>query len=216
MPSTGPVLPQNFPQTTRTCVPSSSVTSGISSAFTSWYRGAVIFREEGRFAHNWKPCMRPAESPLGISWWMIPLPAVIHWTSPGDRTVIAHAVSVFHGAGKYVSNRLDAAVRMPRKARQVVRGHVVAKIVEQQERIKFVRVAEAKRAPQVHARALNGWLGPNQLFHRTQGHGCLLRRMRCTLLGCRFALKQPRSPVPSLWQTGYALGRVKMPGFRTG
>src|SRR5947208_1832701 len=34
--ASGPVLPQNFPHTTRTCVPSSSVISGISTAFTSW------------------------------------------------------------------------------------------------------------------------------------------------------------------------------------
>ncbi len=35
MPSTGPVLPQKLPQTTRTWVPSSSVISGMSAAFTS-------------------------------------------------------------------------------------------------------------------------------------------------------------------------------------
>src|SRR6266446_1762321 len=36
MPSTGPRLPQKLPQTSRTCVPSSSVISGISGDFTSW------------------------------------------------------------------------------------------------------------------------------------------------------------------------------------
>jgi len=35
MPSTGPFFPQKLPQTTRTCVPSSSVISGISPVFTS-------------------------------------------------------------------------------------------------------------------------------------------------------------------------------------
>ena len=35
-PSTGPCLPQKSPQTTRTRVPSSSMTSGISPASTSW------------------------------------------------------------------------------------------------------------------------------------------------------------------------------------
>src|SRR6266436_1776749 len=36
MPSTGPRLPQKLPHTSRTCVPSSSVISGISGDFTSW------------------------------------------------------------------------------------------------------------------------------------------------------------------------------------
>lgn len=36
MPSTGPRFPQNSPQTTRTVVPSSSVTSGMSIAPMSW------------------------------------------------------------------------------------------------------------------------------------------------------------------------------------
>jgi hypothetical protein len=26
--------------------------------------------------------MRPSASPVGISWWMMPRPAVIHWMSP--------------------------------------------------------------------------------------------------------------------------------------
>ena len=36
IPSTAPLLPQKLPHTTRTWVPSSSVTSGMSGAFTSW------------------------------------------------------------------------------------------------------------------------------------------------------------------------------------
>ncbi len=52
MPSTGPVAPQKLPQITRARVPSSSVTSGISAPWTSWYRGAVILRDAGRFAQS--------------------------------------------------------------------------------------------------------------------------------------------------------------------
>ena len=59
-----------------------SLTGEQLARIRSWYRGAVIFSDDGRLPHNWKPCMRPLGSPLGISWWMIPLPAVIHWTSP--------------------------------------------------------------------------------------------------------------------------------------
>ena len=33
----------------------------------SWYRGEVIFNDEGRLPHNWNPCIRPVLSPFGIS-----------------------------------------------------------------------------------------------------------------------------------------------------
>ena len=52
MPSTGPAVPQRLPQMMRAFVPSSSVTSGMSPVFTSWYRGGVIFSDEGRFAQS--------------------------------------------------------------------------------------------------------------------------------------------------------------------
>ena len=81
-PSTGPRLPQKLPQITRAFVPSSSVTSGMSFDETSWYLGCVILSDAGRFAHNWKPCIWPRSLPCGISWWTMPLPAVIHCTSP--------------------------------------------------------------------------------------------------------------------------------------
>src|SRR5207244_3103991 len=38
--------------------------------------------DRGRLAQSWNPCIRPRSSPRGISWWRIPEPAVIHWTSP--------------------------------------------------------------------------------------------------------------------------------------
>ena len=84
----------------------------------------------------------------------------------GNRPAIAHAVSVFYRTGKHVGNRLDAAMRMPGKPRQIVRRHVIAKIVQQQERIELLRIAEAKRPPQMHSRAFDGWLRPYQLLHR--------------------------------------------------
>src|SRR6266480_2655483 len=86
----------------------------------------------------------------------------------GNRSAIPHAVSVFHRTGKYIRNRLDAAVRMPRKARQIIRGHVIAKIVQQQERIELLRVAESERPPQVHPRAFHRRLRPYQPLHRPQ------------------------------------------------
>ena len=47
------------------------------------------------------------------------------------------------------------AMRMPRKAGEVVVRVVVAEIVEQQERIELGRVAEPEGAPQLHAGAFD-------------------------------------------------------------
>jgi hypothetical protein len=52
-----------------------------------------------------------------------------------DHAPVPHAVAVLHGPGQHVGDGLDAAVRMPGKPRQIVLRAVVAKIVEQQERI---------------------------------------------------------------------------------
>src|SRR2546422_8312244 len=49
--------------------------------------------EDGRLAQSWKPCIRPCGSPCGISWWRIPLPAVIHCTSPAPRAPLLPRLS---------------------------------------------------------------------------------------------------------------------------
>ena len=93
--------------------------------------------------------MRPCASPLGISWWMMPLPAVIHWTSPArQRAAIAEAVAVIDRAREHVGDGLDAAMRMPGEAGEIFVGVVVAEIVEQEERIELLRVAEPEAALQ--------------------------------------------------------------------
>ena len=92
---------------------------------------------------------------------MMPLPAVIHCTSPAaDGAVIAHAVAVVDRSGKNVGDGLDAAVRMPWEACEIILGNVVAKVVEQQERIEVGGVAEAERAAQVNAGAFqwSAWI----------------------------------------------------------
>ena len=107
---------------------------------------------------------------------MMPLPAVIHWTSPAaERAVVAQAVAMLHGAGEHVGDRLDAAVRMPRESGEVIRRAVVAEIVEQQKRIELRRVAEAERAAQLDAGAFDGGLRLHDAFYGTDGHdvGCL-------------------------------------------
>ena len=68
-----------------------------------------------------RPCGRSG-SPLGISWWMMPLPAVIHCTSPGaDDAPVAQAVAVLHRALQHIGDGLDAAVRVPGEAGEVLR-----------------------------------------------------------------------------------------------
>ena len=71
----------------------------------------------------------------------------------GDGALVAHAVAVFDGAGEHVRDGLDAAVRVPREARQVIFRDVVAEVVEQEERVEIGRIAESECAAQVHARA---------------------------------------------------------------
>ena len=66
---------------------------------------------------------------------------------------IPEAVTMVDRACQHIGDRFDAAVRMPRKPGEVVVRVVVPEIVEQQERIEFIRGAKTKRATQVHSRA---------------------------------------------------------------
>src|ERR1700757_3892338 len=78
--------------------------------------------------------------------------------SGGDGAVIPHAVAMFDGSGEHISDGLNAAMWMPGKAGQVVFGHVIAKVVEQQEGIEFVSVAKAKGAAEMDSGALQSGL----------------------------------------------------------
>jgi len=75
-----------------------------------------------------------------------------------DGAVVADAVAVLDGSRENVRNRLDAAVRMPREARQIILGNVVAEIVQQEKRVEIGRVVKAKRTAQVNTRAFDGRL----------------------------------------------------------
>src|SRR5882762_6612224 len=88
----------------------------------------------------------------------------------GDGAAIPHAVAVLDGPGEHVGDGLDAAVRMPRKARQIILRNIVTKIVEQEERVKVRGVAEAERAAQVYARTFHRRLGFNEPLHRSNRH----------------------------------------------
>ena len=73
---------------------------------------------------------------------------------------------MLHGSGQHVGDGLNAAVRMPRKTGKIVLWNVVAKVVEQQERIELFGVAETECAAQMDAGAFHGWLRLNESFNR--------------------------------------------------
>ena len=87
-----------------------------------------------------------------------------------------------HLAGEHVRDRLDAAVRMPREAREVVGRSVVSEVVEQQERIGLGRFAEAEGAAQLDAGAFQRGAGLADAFDGADGHDSRSRkgRERCT------------------------------------
>src|SRR5262245_35089962 len=63
---------------------------------------------------------------------------------PGaNRTAVSKTVAVFDRAGEHVRDRFDTSVRMPGKAGQVVRRHVVAKVVEEEEWIVVRRLTKS-------------------------------------------------------------------------
>ena len=75
-----------------------------------------------------------------------------------ERAAVAEAVAVFNRSIENIRNRLDAAVRVPRKAGEVIGRPVVAEIVEQQKRIGLGGFAEAECAAQLDAGAFDGRL----------------------------------------------------------
>src|SRR5439155_5721860 len=88
---------------------------------------------------------------------------------------VPEAVAVKDGSGEHVRDGLDAAVRVPRETGDVVGRPLVAEIVEQEERVGLRRLAEAERAPELHARALEGGNGLDDALHGTDRHGVTSR-----------------------------------------
>jgi len=94
-------------------------------------------------------------------------PLDVAWT---DRAAVAQTVAVLDRTGQNVSNGLDAAVRVPGKAGEVILRNIVAEVVEEKERVELGGVAEAERTAQVHARAFKGRFGPNEPFNWSERH----------------------------------------------
>src|SRR5580704_16162803 len=93
------------------------------------------------------------------------------YVAGAEVAAIAQAVAVLDIAGQYISNGLDAAMRMPGKAGAIIFRPVVAEIVEQQERIGGLGFAEAERAAQLYAGALGRGLRGDDLLYGPDGHG---------------------------------------------
>src|ERR1700730_698266 len=93
-----------------------------------------------------------------------------------DGAAVPHAVAVFPGSPQNVGDGLDAAVRMPGKARQIILGNVIAEVVKQKERIKVLCVSEAEGATQMHAGTLEGWLRLNEPPNGSNRHNGLQLR----------------------------------------
>ena len=154
MPSTGPVFPQNFPQTRRTCVPSSSVILGNFLRF----HFLVARRRHFERCRKIRPELKAVHAPgvVALGHFLVNDAAARGHpldVAGGDGAVVAHAVAMLDGSGEDVGDRLDAAVRMPRKTREIIFRNVIAEIVQQKKRVEVGSVAEAERAAQVHARA---------------------------------------------------------------
>src|SRR5262249_31156402 len=89
---------------------------------------------------------------------------------------VPEAVAVEDGAGQHVCDGLDAAVRVPGEAGDVVGRALVAEIVEEQERVGLRRFAEAECTPELHARPLEGGNGLDDSLHGTDRHDITSRQ----------------------------------------
>ncbi len=83
----------------------------------------------------------------------------------GHAALVAERIAVRHFAGENISDGLDAAVRMPGEAGEIVGRILVAEIIEQEERVEFVRFAEAEGALQLDAGTFDGGLGLIDFFY---------------------------------------------------
>ena len=113
--------------------------------------------DAGRLAQSWKPYIAPWRVALGHL--LVDDAAAgghpLH-VAGGDDAAVAQAVAVLDVAAQHVGDGLDAAVRMPGEALQVLVRLVRAEVVEQQERIEQLRLAEAEGPVEVHAGPLDG------------------------------------------------------------
>jgi hypothetical protein len=88
---------------------------------------------------------------------MIPLPAVIHWTSPASMTPWFPTESpVLHAAVEHDGHGFEAAVRMLRETRNPGLRIIGSELIEHQKRIDHVQGSTADHSLEFHAGAIGG------------------------------------------------------------
>ena len=101
---------------------------------------------------------------------------LVHDAAPGghplhvagaERAAISQTIAVLHGAGQYIGDGFDAAVRVPRESREIIGRPIVTEIIEQQKRIGLRRIAEAEGSSQLDAGIFNGGLRLHNTFDGT-------------------------------------------------
>ena len=130
------------------------VATGILSGPNSWYFGSVILSRAGRFNHSWKPRMRPSCC-SGISECTMPRPGSHPLHAAGyQHAFMAVIVAMAHASIQHVGHSLEPAVRMFRKARDVVIRRIRPELVEHEEWIELRERRLADHAPELYARAI--------------------------------------------------------------
>jgi len=66
------------------------------------------------------------------------------------HTAVPQAIPMLHLALQHIGNRLNAAMRMPRKALLKRRRIIISKIIKQQKRVTSPRIAKAENPVQMH------------------------------------------------------------------
>src|SRR5207253_10706649 len=77
------------------------------------------------------------------------------YVAGSNAPAMAHAVAVFYRSGQHIRDGFNAAMRMPRKARQIIGGDIVAEIIEEKKGIEVGGVAE--EIGRAHVRTAVTW-----------------------------------------------------------
>src|SRR6059036_1770116 len=91
-----------------------------------------------------------------------------------NGAAVAHAVAMVHRSCEDVGDGLDAAMRVPGKACQIIFWNVIAEVIEEKKRIEVGSITEAKCTAQVHACAFQSRLRGDNLLNRSEGHWSFL------------------------------------------
>jgi hypothetical protein len=83
---------------------------------------------------------------------------------------IAHVVLVAHMPVEHVGHRLESAMRVRRKSREVIVGIVRIKLIEHEERIDVQAALAAEAAAQLHARTVRSGHRLDDVYQGASAH----------------------------------------------